>query len=314
MKEVDRMTHRTAHSLLGALVLAGAVLAVPAAAQAQTISPLSPVSSTAASTTSHNYWTSERMRTAVDADALAPSAGAVPDIPAAPSTAVHRIAPATPKAGAVRPAIGVTSSIGRIFFSVNGGNYACSGSSVNSDSGQLVLTAGHCVFDVSSQQWASNFVYIPGYNGGAPYGQWNAATMTTFAAFTQGDSRYDTAFVVVTGPGKLRDTVGANGIATGYSGFDGPLLTMGYPPNSPNNQYYCQGTATIDTNQGFVFLPCTQGPGASGSPILQDYNDSIGLGTDVSDLTLLWSDNRNSGPLFTDATWSLYESIQGTTA
>ena len=92
---------------------------------------------------------------------------------------------------------------------------------------------------------------------------------------------------------------------------------MGYPPNSPDNQYYCQATATIDTGQGFVFMPCSQGPGASGSPILQDFNDSIGLCTDVSDLTLLITSGdstSNAGPIFTDSTWSLYESVQGTTA
>jgi V8-like Glu-specific endopeptidase len=311
------MSHRTARSLLGVLALAGAVLAAPAAAHAQGISPLTPVSSTVSGKSSNTYWTPQRMRSAVDADVLAPPAAATPNTPAAPSTEAHRVAPATPEPGTVRPSIAATSSIGRVFFSVNGGSYACSGSSVNSDSGQLVLTAGHCVFDVSSQQWASNFVYIPGYNGSAPYGQWNAAVLTTFAGFTQGDGRLDTAFAVVTGPGKLRDTVGANGIATGYTGFDGPLLTMGYPPNSPNNQYYCQATATIDTNQGYVFMPCSQGPGASGSPILEDYNDSIGLGTNVSDLTLLitsGTSSSNAGPIFTDGTWSLYESIQGTTA
>jgi V8-like Glu-specific endopeptidase len=317
VKEVDRMSHRATRCLLGALVLAGAVLAAPTAAHAQEISPLTPVSSAVAGKGANTYWTPQRMRTAVDADVLAPPAAATANTPVAPITEVHRVKPATPKPGTVRPSIAATSSIGRIFFSVNGGNYACSGSSVNSDSGQLVLTAGHCVFDVSSRQWASNFVYIPGYNGGAPYGQWNAAVLTTFAGFTQGDGRLDTAFVVVTGPGKLRDTVGANGISTGYTSFDGPLLTMGYPPNSPNNQYYCQATATIDVNQGYVFMPCSQGPGASGSPILQDFNDSIGLGTNVSDLTLLITSGNttsNAGPIFTDATWNLYQSVQGTTA
>jgi len=306
----------------------------PAASAAEP--KVSHAATAAARSAAVNYWTPARMASAKSADALAPhaqspsTAGAAA-APAASAGVVHKVPPvagtyratkaAGPSAGGKASAVAsdtiyATPAIGKVFFSIGNVGYACSGSSVNSDSGELVLTAGHCVYDVAAGAWAGNFVYVPGYDGGAPYGIWSAAILTTFAGYTTGDATLDTGFVAVTGPGNLRNTVGAMGLETGYSSFANPLLTMGYPPNSPNWQYYCLATATVSFGDGFVFMPCAQGPGASGSPILDGFDASTGLGNDASDLTLEWTysdgSHANSGPIFTSQTWSLYESIQGT--
>ncbi|MGH3417948.1 MAG: trypsin-like serine peptidase [Actinocrinis sp.] len=209
----------------------------------------------------------------------------------------------------------MTPAIGKIFFSVGGGDYACSGSSVNSSSGELVLTAGHCVYSVSLQSWVSNFVYIPAYsNGNAPYGTWSGVSMATFAGFAgSGDSTLDTGYVAVRGPSNLVATVGGMGFGAGYTSFADPLFTMGYPSASPQNQAWCDATATINTSDGLIFMPCSQGPGASGSGMLDQYDTNSGLGTDVSDLTLIWSysdgTTANSGPIFGDAQWNEYLSM-----
>ena len=277
------------------------------------------------------YWTPQRLENAKNGDVLAPKthSTALPPATLAPAAATtsHKVAPvagrykahavAAPRVGA-SPDLGtvyVTPAIGKVFFTVGGGDYACSASSVNSSSGELVITAGHCVYSVEDQSWVSDFVYIPAYaNGNAPYGTWSGESMATFAGFaSSGDDTLDTGYVAVSGPSNLVATVGGNGVEADYSSFSDPLFTMGYPSASPENQAYCYATATVDTSDGLVFMPCDQGPGASGSPMLDNYDTSSGLGTLASDLTLVWSysdgSTANSGPIWGDAQWDEYLSM-----
>ncbi|HEY3868092.1 MAG TPA: hypothetical protein VGM10_07065 [Actinocrinis sp.] len=349
---------RNTRSLIRVIAVASAVAlaaaAVPAAeASAAPAAPKSPytavtsprVSSAAAARTRAAdlaYWTPQRLRNARSGGLLAPKGEAAQaSHPAAaqpaPATAVHTVAPVEGKekahkasvkasvsaaGAAVSPDLGtvyVTPAIGKVFFSVGGGDYACSASSVNSSSGELVITAGHCVYSVGDQSWVSNFVYIPAYaNGNAPYGTWSGVEFSTFSGFiSSGDDTLDTGYVAVSGPGNLVATVGGMGIEAGYSSFSDPLFTMGYPSGSPENQAYCYATATINTSDGLVFMPCSQGPGASGSPILDNYDTTSGLGTLASDLTLIWSysdgSTANSGPVFGDAQWNEYLSMGSVT-
>ena len=283
------------------------------------------------------YWTPQRLKSAKNGDALAPAlrnnapADAQADSSAPAVGSPHKVAPVAGKykahavaassAGA-SPDLGtvyVTPSIGKVFFSVGGGDYACSASSVNSSSGELVITAGHCVYSVSDQAWSSNFVYIPAYaNGNAPYGTWSGESLATFAGFaSSGDDTLDTGYVAVSGPSNLVATVGGNGVEAGYSSFADPLFTMGYPSSSPENQAYCYATASINTSDGLVFMPCDQGPGASGSPMLDNYDTTSGLGTLASDLTLVWSysdgTTANSGPIWGSTQWNEYLSMGSVT-
>ncbi len=199
------------------------------------------------------YWTPQRLEHAKNGDVLAPKAqNAVPALRPEVTTP-HKVAPAagTYKAHAVAasrtraaPHLGTlygTPPIGKVLLSVGGGDYACSASSVNSASGELVITAGHCVYSVSDQAWSSNFVYIPAYaNGNAPYGTWSGESLATFAGFaSSGDNTLDTGYVAVSGPSNLVATVGGNGVEAGYSSFSDPLFTMGYPSSSPETQAYC---------------------------------------------------------------------------
>lgn len=55
----------------------------------------------------------------------------------------------------------------------------CSGSSINSDSKRLVVTAGHCVYDAPGNEWHTNWIFAPGYNNGTTYGTYQAATLRT---------------------------------------------------------------------------------------------------------------------------------------
>ena len=52
----------------------------------------------------------------------------------------------------------------RIFgFDPREGLYSCSGTSLNTPSGSIVLTAGHCVLE--NGRWGRHIVFVPGYEG-----------------------------------------------------------------------------------------------------------------------------------------------------
>jgi hypothetical protein len=70
--------------------------------------------------------------------------------------------------------------VGRVFFTINGGNYSCSAAVITASNQDCVITAGHCVYDYASQQWASNWIFVPQYNkGSTPFGIWVARSLIT---------------------------------------------------------------------------------------------------------------------------------------
>jgi hypothetical protein len=84
---------------------------------------------------------------------------------------------------------------GRILFTMDGGQWICSGSviSTSSTTQSVVLTAGHCVNEGSS--WASNLMFIPDFDEGPDYtcnssgqvfGCWTATRVAAHADFVSG--------------------------------------------------------------------------------------------------------------------------------
>jgi hypothetical protein len=140
------------------------------------------------------FWTPAKMAAAVPVEPkVKPGKTSVPSVAPVLSsvrTDIHAVA------GSLRPAPmetlrdpvtrpytnGVERLNGKVFFTQNGGNYVCSGTVVNSESKDLVDTAGHCVND-GAQHWSTNWVFVPGYNSSAanpyPYGIWSTRNLTT---------------------------------------------------------------------------------------------------------------------------------------
>ena len=64
--------------------------------------------------------------------------------------------------------------VGRLSFSVPGGTSYCSATSI---SGNVMLTAAHCLYDSTNNVWYNNWVFTPAYRlGNAPYGTFAATT------------------------------------------------------------------------------------------------------------------------------------------
>ncbi|GAA2133909.1 peptidase [Arthrobacter humicola] len=276
-----------------ALSAAGAATASPAPAKA----PVS-ASASASDVTSHtvtetgtaDYWTAERMRNAVPGDVLADKAmkrgkssksAAAPLEGAAPST-VEAAAPTLQSKAQQSQTLQTKANasenpvphIGKVFFTLGGTNYVCSGNSVSSGNKSTVTTAGHCVNE-GPGAFATKFTFVPAYlNGAAPYGKWTAKALYAPTQWSSaGDMTYDTGFAVMsTLNGQyLTDVVGGSGLqfnaARGLS-----YKSFGYPAAAPFNGESlksCSGTATNDpynpqfNTQG---IPCNMTGGSSGGP------------------------------------------------
>ncbi|UKA59850.1 trypsin-like serine peptidase [Arthrobacter sp. FW306-2-2C-D06B] len=242
-----------------------------------------------------DYWTPERMKNAVSGDVLATkaltraqAAVGLADLPVSP----EQLFPALGRAVTIesQKATGTTapsavdrkansgessvSHIGKVFFTLGGVNYVCSGNSVTSANQSTVSTAGHCLNE-GPGAFASNFTFVPAYlDGAAPYGKWTAkALYTTSQWSSNGNIQYDTGFAVMNtlNGQKLSDVVGASGVQ--FNAARGlAYKSFGYPAASPftgESLRSCSGTATNDPNnpqyntQG---IPCNMTGGSSGGP------------------------------------------------
>lgn len=265
-----------------ALVGAGTANAAPAPSEDKT----SPVIASAKvdSTGAAEYWTADRMRAAIPGDALAAAAS---ERPATAADAVAKgkntkIKPSTAsKPNSSSPKFAREAApvphIGKVFFTMGGFNYVCSGNAVASANGSTVATAGHCVNEGRPGAFATKFIFVPAYdNGNEPYGKWTAKALYTTSQWEQkGDIAFDTGFAVMN-PIKgqtLTGVVGGSGLEFGAErGLQ--YTAYGYPASAPYNGeqlWSCQGTASNDpkhpefNTQG---IPCTMTGGSSGGPWL----------------------------------------------
>ncbi|MBC7442110.1 MAG: hypothetical protein H7311_06270 [Ramlibacter sp.] len=222
-----------------------------------------------------DYWTAARMQAAIPGEVLIVDnvASARPgDVEVGQEKKVSkqsRDPKITPTATQQTP----VANIGKVFFTLGGSDYVCSGNAISSANESTVATAGHCVNE-GPGAFASRLVFVPAYeNGAAPFGQWNATELYAPTQWTSGGNiTYDTGFAIVSSPtgATLSDTVGASGVtfntARGltYSAF-------GYPAAAPftgQTLQSCYGKATDDPyaqseSQG---IPCNMTGGSSGGP------------------------------------------------
>lgn len=201
-----------------------------------------------------DYWTPERMRSAIPREmVIQPRAK-----PGGGSSAEAVRVPAQPEHG-------------KVFFSMNGSNYVCSGTATGSSNGDVVTTAGHCVNE-GPGDYATNFAFVPAYdNGSRPYGTWAAeALLTTSQWAASGDFNHDVGFAVMAEQGgqSLTTVTGSFPIAFNL-GYGLKFDAYGYPAAGKYNGAYlyrCSGTAGVDTLGSSTDhrLACSMTGGSSG--------------------------------------------------
>jgi hypothetical protein len=225
------------------------------------------------------YWTPERM---LEAEALEP--------PAASPEAADRWAD-TAITSAISPDVDTDPAAdtlfpqrihGKLFLTIGTTNAACSATVVKSFRANLILTAGHCVFDSSptspGRVWATNVAFVPGYrNGSAPFGVIPAIELRAPQSWIreEGDIAFDLGAVNLApgAGGEIQNWLGARGIT-----FNRPdkkyknnvFAIYGYPGQPPPYD----GQSQIICNSQFVGFeafsgsvgaaPCHQQQGSSG--------------------------------------------------
>jgi hypothetical protein len=207
-------------------------------------------------------------------DARAPAAAPVPTR-ALPTQALptRALRPPAPVRRAL-PWPAATPAIGRVFYTLGGREYSCTGTAVRSANRSLVLTAGHCV-NAGPGAYATDWVFVPGYrNGHRPYGSWPAARLVAPTGWVRSGATPDDVGFAVVAPQhgrRLTDVVGGLPVD-----FDGPrgayVWAVGYPAAAPDNgdrALYCRGAERPDPYRtGSQGLACSMAQGASGGPWL----------------------------------------------
>jgi V8-like Glu-specific endopeptidase len=286
------------------------------------------VSTSAASTVAEQnritrYWTSARMKAARAGEALAPkrslTAGQAAEAAGRPTavaaTAAKGMVAALSTGDPYTGAGAVVKTTGKVFFTLGGSDYVCSGSAVTSTNKDTVLTAGHCVHE-GPGSFATNWAFVPGYNNGnRPYGTFTARRLLTTSAWSRrGDFNYDVGFALMNQvSGKdLTDTVGGQGIAFNQSRGK-YMYAFGYPAASPydgSDLIHCDGTVFQDTygNSTDQGMDCDMTGGSSGGPWFYNFNTSTGTGTlnSVNSFGYTGLDDVMWGPYFGNTISSLY--------
>ena len=276
------------------------------------------------------YWTSERMR---QAEAARIDSASIPS----PSEGLPPVAVGEPT---VIPAQGtkgrtLRSSLisnpttlpyrlhGKVFFQARDFNgvwddYVCSGTVVNSPSGRVVITAGHCVFE---NFWSRRFVFVPGYHDGIePYGEFVAKRLTAPTRWVKTQwtrptyaLSYDVGAVVLKGATPVQTAIGgARGIAFNV-GRSREYTSFGYPAAYPfdgeslftcTSQFGGRDIGTFSPSPGWINCDMTGGSSGGGWIFGNEFLNSVnsyGYGN---------GSPRMYGPYFGNVIKRLYNSVK----
>ena len=205
-----------------------AVLAVVASAAVATPASAAPKHNTKSPSETSAYWTAERMKNAKPRERARPGGGGG-------GGGADWSSYAVPLASGAYAA--ENRQNGKVFMTIDGGNYVCSGTAVTASSGvNLVWTAGHCVTDGPGHE-ATNFMFVPGYYAGAsPNGRWAFTVLDSTAGWeAQGANRftYDSGAARVVNAANpsatFAGTIGTRPISFGDNPTGERLVAIGYP-------------------------------------------------------------------------------------
>ena len=203
-------------------------------------------------------------------------------------------------------AFGGVPTIGALFYTTGSGAHFCTASVVDSQRGNLVMTAAHCVY---SAGYSTNIEFVPGYHDGRrPYGAWLVQAVVVATGWRQRhDPDLDYAFLTVVPPGGAgrpiqRVTGGLRlGIGRGYAY---PIKVVGYN-DAAADPVRC-ATASFEFRPGQMEFYCRgYRDGTSGGPWVIGYT-SRGTGT----LFGVIGGYQDGG----DVDWASYSAVLGTAA
>jgi len=167
----------------------------------------------------------------------------------------------------------------------------------------VVITAGHCVFDSNNGGWATAITFIPGANGStSPYGSATSTQLVTSTAWANNrDTNHDWGVIT------LNSNIGRS---TGYFGItwqsaslkDTVVHVIGYPGEYFRQMWGMGGTITRDTTNRVFYTIDTTG-GQSGSPVYKPDNYVVAIHT-------TGSATENGGTRITKALFDYFASLR----
>ncbi|MET8155268.1 hypothetical protein ABZT47_02765 [Sphaerisporangium sp. NPDC005289] len=277
--------------LLAVAAVASVLTAAPASARAPADDPtwvkVSMVNVTSVRKTVLG-WTPARFKAARVAEAVPVKKVRHPEFPTGKPHEIGKVKGKPPKV------TGVPKTVGRVFFTRGGRDYTCAATSVSGAEQSLVMTAGHCVYDVVGRAAVKSLVFVPGYRRGeAPYGVYAGKTGYVWNHFTQhGDFDFDVAFVTVhdglkrdgdawEDAGTLGEVVGGQGFT--WSQKDAQVFAaFGY--GTRQTPGYCAGPSKTTAPQrrygvnNQIGIPCKLSDQAIGGPFILKYDAAKKMG------------------------------------
>lgn len=284
-----------------------------------------------------DYWTAERRDSAIPRDMTIPSRpNAKPTEPGngngkgggkggggddGDGTASTTVTGATWTGGG-----DIVHTTGKVFFTLAGARYQCSASAADSEKGNLVVTAGHCVHEGDGGEFASNWAFYPAYDGTAheTLGVWTAThlfTTSTWADAWAGSSDGfddDAGFALVTGTPETDLETAISGVGATVPTVDFDLdpegvdyFSFGYPAEKKykgTTLTYCAGpvTGTMDSNATLA-IACDMNGGSSGGPWIRENSDGGRVLNSVNSYGYLTLKGYMFGPIFDEAERAAYE-------
>ncbi len=255
-----------------------------------------------------NYWTPARMRSALPASALAGHLSARSDQP--PRATIS----SRPVAETILPPY---NTAGRIFARIGQYNFWCSGVAVNTPGRRLVLTAGHCLWNLLPRHRrpsaARDLQFAPAYSKGqAPYGSF---VMEEGFVLGQWKNRFNPNYdmgAIVTYPNALgqgiADAVGGGATLAINKSKDQVFQVLGYPGANQQRMQECDGVfagnspvSRYYSGPAQLTATCFLLPGASGGPWFAGEPPQL-YGLSSEDLTLQAHDHYITSPYFSSAT------------
>lgn len=192
--------------------------------------------------------------------------------------------------------------VGRLSFTTPGGTNYCSGTAI---SGNVMLTAAHCLYDSTNNRWYSNWVFTPAYrNGNAPYGTFAAQTCWVLTAWVNLSGGYSVNSWAQHDVGvcKMRNNSAGQSLNTAVGwmgrewnyGYIRHVHNMGYPFRDYNNAVITDAGKYLVTCVAETFqqatevrgMGCNWGGGISGGPWVRGYAQNVVTG---------WATGVNSG-------------------
>jgi hypothetical protein len=174
-------------------------------------------------------------------------------------------------------------TVGALFFTTGGKAHFCTASAVTGGSGDLALTAAHCVY---GSGYVTNVAYVPKWHSGVqPFGLWPVRTIAVAQGWiTSENPSLDFAFLILARQNTRSVVSVTGGLYPGFNvGYKHAIDVIGY--NDTDSTPIVCGTSSTEFSATQMEFYCNNyWDGTSGGPWILNYNATSGAGTVFGDI------------------------------